>query len=121
MLENASNLKNIIENNKSKTREVLDTKQWAAGQIEATPYGSFTKMMNTKKNLTELHLKLSTSSVKFDDFNFPRDHESIDKEMPKGKRIFHHSVTSIPSRVFTHLPPENQEHLDKLNIPKHLR
>jgi hypothetical protein len=75
-------------------RDSLDVKLWASGQIEATPYGRFNKMMGVAEGgeagaTAPAKPKSSTmrSAVKFDHFDYPTDKESLDAEMPKGKRI----------------------------------
>ena len=77
-------------------RDSLDVQLWAAGQIEATPYGRFNKMMGIDESAggspdsTNASSKISAtmkSAVSFDHFNFPKDKKSLDSEMPKGKRI----------------------------------
>lgn len=65
-------------------KETLATELWAAGQIEATPYGCFSKMMSSDTpgdgNPTQ------RSNVKFDHFDYPKGKGALDVEMPKGKR-----------------------------------
>jgi hypothetical protein len=67
-------------------RDTLDVSLWAAGQIEATPYGTFSKMMGSEVNKTRIN-STSVSKIQFDHFNFPRGKAAMDAEMPKGKRI----------------------------------
>lgn len=79
-------------------RDSLNVELWASGQIEATPYGRFNKMMGIadgeakesgRSNGSAQKSVSGTmrSSVKFDHFNYPKDKASLDAEMPKGKRI----------------------------------
>jgi hypothetical protein len=67
-------------------RDTLDVSLWAAGQIEATPYGTFSKMMGSDVNKPRVN-STSVSKIQFDHFNFPRGKAAMDAEMPKGKRI----------------------------------
>ena len=77
-------------------RDSLNVELWAAGQIEATPYGRFNKMMGISDGGGETSSRSSGSSnkisgtmrstVKFDHYNFPQDKAALDAEMPKGKR-----------------------------------
>ena len=91
----------VDENNKPNTKneasvlckETLPVQDWAAGRIDATPYGAFAKMMSTasptdgpkKDNPTQ------RSHIHFNDFEFPRGkiegRSALDAEMPRGKRI----------------------------------
>ena len=75
---------------------------WAKGKIESTPYGMFAAMMTTEddsegaiegvgferpesKQRTEREKKMRTSSVVFDDYNYPIGKLAVDKEMPRPK------------------------------------
>lgn len=78
-------------------RDSLNVELWASGQIEATPYGRFNKMMgidggeagSSQPNSSTQKAPNPTmrSAVNFDHFNYPKDKASLDAEMPKGKRI----------------------------------
>ena len=77
-------------------RDSLNVELWASGQIEATPYGRFNKMMGiSDSGSPEVSGAQSSgqisstmrSTVSFDHFNYPRDKNSLDAERPKGKRI----------------------------------
>jgi hypothetical protein len=77
-------------------RDSLDVKLWASGQIEATPYGRFNKMMGVAEggdsdsaapDANKSKSSTMRSKVKFDHFDYPTDKASLDNEMPKGKRI----------------------------------
>jgi hypothetical protein len=57
---------------------------WAKGKIEATPYGMFATMMEDGE-AGKGEDKNRKSRVVFDDFDFPRGKEAVDKEMPKPK------------------------------------
>ena len=92
-------------------KETLNVEQWATGKIEATPYGVGEKMMTGgNKNLpgggarggTRGELKSGgRSNIAFDHFTFPTDHDSLDQEMPRGKRIIPTSETNLTAnRVF---------------------
>jgi hypothetical protein len=83
-------------------RDSLNVELWASGQIEATPYGRFNKMMGiadeshegTSKNEKSPVSNTMKSSIHFDHYNYPRDKNSCDAEMPKGKRIMRQSKLS---------------------------
>ena len=85
-------------------KETLNVEQWATGKIEATPYGVGEKMMigGNKNPLgagprgnTRGELKSGgRSNIAFDHFTFPTDHDSLDQEMPRGKRTIPTSVTN---------------------------
>lgn len=87
-------------------RDSLDVSLWAAGQIEATPYGTFSKMMGNDTSKPKLNAT-SASHVKFDHFDFPRSKAAMDAEMPKGKKIVgpHFASGRAP-------PPGNGERVD---------
>jgi len=68
-------------------KDTLPVHLWAAGQIEATPYGSFAKMMSSNEGGGKI-TATSKSNVIFDHFNFPYGKSAIDKEMPLGKRVY---------------------------------
>ena len=58
-------------------KETLDTILWASGQIEATPYGCFSKMMSNDAPKGDGN-PTQRSSVKFDHFDYPKgESESI--------------------------------------------
>ena len=57
---------------------------WAKGKIEATPYGMFASMMEDD-DAGKGEDKNRQSRVVFDDFDFPKSKEAVDKEMPKPK------------------------------------
>ncbi|CAM9328067.1 unnamed protein product, partial [Ectocarpus fasciculatus] len=78
-------------------RDSLNVELWASGQIEATPYGRFNKMMgiaegegkesgSSRSGQAAAASSTMRSAVQFDHFNYPRDKASLDAEMPKGKR-----------------------------------
>lgn len=114
-------------------KETLDVQLWASGQIEATPYGTFSRIMNKNKSKTggdgaaPLEAAKSAtmqSHIVFDHFDYPRTRESIDKEMPRGKRIHPILIYADPKKVFNATvprafeeeiaairPPENHSHL----------
>lgn len=103
-------------------KETLDVQLWAAGQIEATPYGTFARMMNKKGDQSEdkmVQEKNATlrSNIHFDHFTFPKGKEAIDAEMPKGKRIHPEMVYSDPSRVFGNLPPDVEREIATIRPP----
>jgi len=80
-------------------KDTLPVELWASGQIEATPYGCFSKMMSGEHkgdgNPTQ------RSSVKFDHFDFPSGKAALDVEMPRGKRTIPISdLGNTSTRVF---------------------
>jgi hypothetical protein len=107
-------------------KDTLDVQLWAAGQIEATPYGTFAKMMNKKNgDNSDSHSdiddkKNSTlrSKIHFDHFQYPRGKSAIDEEMPKGKRIYPSMVYSDPGRVFGTLPPSVEREVAAIRPPE---
>jgi hypothetical protein len=91
-------------------KETLDVQLWASGQIEATPYGTFSRIMNKNKGSSSSSSSSSAtnnpksatmaSSVVFDHFDYPRTKAAIDKEMPRGKRIHPILIYADPSKVY---------------------
>lgn len=93
MLVDENNKPNIKNESSVLCKETLPVQDWAAGRIDATPYGAFAKMMTTtahndgpkKDNPTQ------RSHIHFNDFDFPRGkiegRSALDAEMPRGKRI----------------------------------
>lgn len=116
---------------KSKTKQAIgkDTlavELWASGQIEATPYGTFERMMN-KQNKNgggggdpNQQTKSATlkSHIAFDHFNFPKGKDAIDAEMPRGKRIHPEAVYSDPGRVFGSLSQEAVKEIRSIKPPE---
>lgn len=92
-------------------KETLAVELWASGKIEATPYGTFARMMNKQKgsdgNGSSVKSATMKSTLKFDHFNYPKDKASMDKEMPRGKRIF--PADSDRSRIFGDMPNAEQK------------
>jgi hypothetical protein len=64
-------------------KETLNVELWAAGKIDATPHGSFARMMEEPSTKTNTKMK---SNVVFDHYNYPIGKEANDAEMPIGKR-----------------------------------
>ena len=110
-------------------KDTLDVQLWAAGQIEATPYGTFAKIMsksgssnnNSNSNApAQGQTKSATmrSSVVFDHFDYPRTKASIDKEMPRGKRIHPITTYANPRKVFNDsVPRQFEEELAQIKPP----
>jgi hypothetical protein len=77
-------------------KETLPPIVWAAGKIEATPHGVFSKMMDKPKNEASQHSlehsllrnRSNVSTLVLDDFNILHGKAVVDAEMPRGKRIF---------------------------------
>lgn len=103
-------------------KETLDVQLWASGQIEATPYGTFAKMMSSKKNgddaMTQKRNETMKSHIIFDHYQYPSGKDAIDKEMPRGKRIHPTAIFSDPGRVFGHLPPSVEKEISQIQIPE---
>lgn len=99
--------KGVLQAKQTLGKDTLNVEQWAAGKIEATPYGTFAKMMSTKGGADDSPSQKSLtmqSHIHFDHFAFPRGRDAIEAEMPKGKRIYPEVVYSDPARVFGGLP-----------------
>ena len=64
-------------------KDTLPVQLWAAGQIEATPYGSFAKLMSNNNEGSGKITATMKSNVIFDHFNFPYGKSAIDKETLK--------------------------------------
>ncbi|OQS05305.1 phosphatase PTC7 family protein, partial [Thraustotheca clavata] len=62
----------------------LDTKLWASGTFESTPYGYFNKMMNS--TISEEGSKTYESCIKLDHYNVDKSFQTLNNEFPKGKR-----------------------------------
>jgi hypothetical protein len=98
-------------------KDTLPVELWASGQIEATPYGMFAKMMDdsgsdrTKANTT------SRSNVTFNDFDYATGREVIDAEMPRGKRIYPRTIYADPARVFGNIPADVEKELATIKPP----
>jgi hypothetical protein len=110
-------------------KETLAVELWASGQIEATPYGTFARMMNKKRDSggnsdattpTAGQGKSVTlrSNITFDHFNYPKGKAAIDNEMPKGKRIHPEAVYSDPGRVFGSLSKEAVAEIRAIRPPE---
>jgi hypothetical protein len=104
-------------------KQTLDVQLWASGQIEATPYGTFAKMMNKPRNVGENGVKSATlrSNVAFDHFNFPRGKGALEKEMPRGKWIYPEVNYSDPGRIFRVLPPDVEREIASIHPPENRR
>ena len=105
-------------------KDTLAVELWASGQIEATPYGTFERMMNkaNKHGAVDPTKQAKSATLKshidFDHFNFPKGKEAIDKEMPRGKRIHPEAVYSDPGRIFGSLPPEAIKEIKSIRPPE---
>jgi len=80
---------------KSRSREVLDVKQWHTGKLEATPHGKAAEMWkNRDKPMDAEKAKLYKSKVpglipEVNHYNFPRTYQAVQDDMTeKGKRVF---------------------------------
>ncbi|OQR94625.1 phosphatase PTC7 family protein [Achlya hypogyna] len=68
----------------------LDTKLWAAGTFESTPYGYFNKMMSS--TMSEEGSKTYESRVKFDHYDVDKTSATLNGEFPRGKRTIFEGV-----------------------------
>jgi len=126
---------------RSKTKlckETLDVQLWAAGQIEATPYGTFSRIMNkNNKNKSKSSKETGAgagaaegsqvekaksatmrSHVVFDHFDYPRTRAALDQEMPRGKRIQPILIYADPKKVFNdRVPRAFEEELAQIKPP----
>eukprot|EP00981_Chlorochromonas_danica_P010734 scaffold3351_cov160-Ochromonas_danica.AAC.2 len=110
----------------------LDVEQWASGKIEATPYGTFAKMMNKPHPSTASSPNREGSSditrnatlrshIFFDHYSYPKGRDVIDAEMPKGKRIYPSVTYTDPGRVFGHLPLNVEQEIAQIQPPEDRR
>jgi len=110
-------------------KETLDVQLWAAGQIEATPYGTFSRIMNKNKNkgnnkageggIEKAKSATMRSHVVFDHFDYPRSKAAIDQEMPRGKRIQPILIYADPKKVFnSSVPRAFEEELAQIKPPE---
>jgi len=98
-------------------KETLNVELWASGQIEATPYGTFAKMMSGSGGATQR--PSGKSSIVFDHFNYPQaDKAAIDREMPRGKRIHPVTIYADPKMVYNdRVPPSFDAELSEIKPP----
>lgn len=94
---------------KNLCKDTLDVQLWASGQIEATPYGTFARMMNNTGGGNSSTSNTTRSHVVFDHFDYPRNKAAIDKEMPRGKRIKPILIYADPKKVFNDQVPRRFE------------
>lgn len=106
-------------------KDTLSVELWAAGQIEATPYGTFAKMMNKKggDESPQTREKNATlrSNIHMDHFGFPKGKDAIDAEMPRGKRIYPEVIYTDPGRIFGNLPPDVEREIASIRPPDNRR
>ncbi|RHY30192.1 hypothetical protein DYB32_004553 [Aphanomyces invadans] len=74
----------------------LDTKLWASGIFEATPYGYFNKMMAS--TISAESSKTYESRVKFDHYDIEKGVGTLNKEFPKGKQTTFNGVSGLKSK-----------------------
>lgn len=107
---------------KPRCKDTLNVELWASGKIEATPYGTFAKMMDkpaTSKNGDDAGQSATLRShIAFDHFNFPKGKAAIDVEMPRGKRIYPTVTYSNPGKIFGHLSPQAEKELAQIHLPE---
>eukprot|EP01038_Epipyxis_sp_PR26KG_P012195 gene12195-16338_t len=103
-------------------KETLNVELWASGKIEATPYGTFARMMKYNKgeeNKPKVVSATMKSSIVFDHFTFPTGKEAILSELPKGKRIHPTTIYSDPGRIFgAALPKEAEAEIAAIKPPE---
>ena len=62
-------------------------------QLDATPYGRFSKMMAASSGAqSDEKSALLASKIPMDHYGFPTGRAAIDREFPKPKRTFHNVV-----------------------------
>jgi hypothetical protein len=102
-------------------KDTLNVELWAAGKIEATPYGAFSKMMSNKRTDNEPEIKSVNESMKskvvFDHFAYPSGKAALDPEMPKGKRVFPTTVYANPRKVFGSIDDAARKDLAAIHPP----
>ncbi len=107
-------------------KETLPVELWATGKIEATPYGTFAKMMSSnggsKSGAEGVDKSTATmrSSVVFDHFSYPQGRAAIDAEMPRGKRIHPQTIYANPSRALGVLPRAVEREVATIKAPENL-
>ncbi|CAK4997452.1 unnamed protein product [Aphanomyces euteiches] len=74
----------------------LDTKLWAKGIFESTPYGYFNKMMAS--TISEESSKTYQSRVKFDHYGIEQGSATLNQEFPKGKRTTFGGIAGLKSK-----------------------
>ena len=98
--ESESSMLGIKKTKQKLGKDTLPVELWQSGKIEATPYGSFAKMMGSTGGNKDKKNQTMQSKVPFDHFNFPKGKEAIDKEMPRGKRIHPKTIYANPENAF---------------------
>jgi hypothetical protein len=114
--------KGVLAQKQTVGKDTLDVKLWASGQIEATPYGTFAKMMSSTSDSSpaskEKRSKTMQSHIHFDHFSYPKGRDAIDAEMPKGKRIYPETIYADPARVFGGLSEDAKKELSSMRLPE---
>lgn len=106
--ESESNMLGLKRNKVKLGKYTLPVEQWASGKIEATPYGSFAKMMNTdgddERSLatetSKIRNKTMASNVAFDHFAYASGKAAVDSEMPRGKRVYPKTIHANPANAY---------------------
>lgn len=101
-------------------KEMLPVEQWAQGKIDATPYGSFAKLMSDSTSGSSARKKenpTSKSHITFDHYTYPRGKAALDPEMPRGKRIHPEMQFADPARAHA-LPPEAAREIAEMGPPE---
>ncbi len=107
-------------------KATLSVELWATGKIEATPYGTFAKMMNRAGGSAEgspsaAQSATARSHIAFDHYAFPKGKAALEEEMPRGKRVYPSLVYSDPARVFGRLPQEAEREVAAIQPPENRR
>eukprot|EP01036_Dinobryon_divergens_P024047 gene24047-32461_t len=88
-------------------------------KIEGTPYGSFAKMMSdSHTSHGDIESKKSAtmkSTFVFDHFDYPRGQDALEKEMPRGKRVYPITIYARPNLVA--IPETAQQELMSIRPP----
>lgn len=112
-------------NSKKGGKDTLPVELWATGKIEATPYGTFARMMGKNGNdgsevssipKTAKVNATMASNVVFDHFAFPKGKDAIDVELPRGKRVFPTTVYADPGRVFANASRNVDKQLEQIQL-----
>ncbi len=106
-------------------KETLPVELWASGKIEATPYGTFARMMGGKEGSADSERSAKKnatmeSHVVFDHFSYPHGKAAIDLEMPRGKRIHPQTIYANPSNAFGRLPQSVEREIAQIQPPESL-
>ena len=101
--ETESSMLGIKQPKQKLGKDTLNVELWRSGKIEGTPYGSYAKMMNKQKDGGGHASKTANkgrSNLVLDHFDYPTGRESVDKEMPRGKRCYAKTIHANPGKMY---------------------